>query len=269
MTKNQWKSFVSYKDELKKIIYESKNLPFYNELVSLQKELIKKNENSRKKYNLENPLVYNLSYEEIKETDEIKVIVVCDNPGFEEQLSKNQKYLIGQSGRIAESYFKKNSEFEIDFRKNVLITNKISIHTGKTADLKILKKMASSELRNYIENLQIKMAEITALLHQNLVKYQDDEKSKPELWLVGYSELKNKGVFELYREKFKSFYQGENFKYWDYVFVYQHFSMNRFAIDLKEFEKEKKFSDSDNLKSLLKELGHLHRDKIFYDMTGD
>ncbi len=266
MTENQWNSFLNYKDELKRIICESKNLPFYDELVFLQKELIKKNENSRKKYDLENSLVYNLSYEEIKETDEIKVIVVCDNPGFEEQLSKNQKYLIGQSGRIAESYFKKNPEFEIDFRKNVIITNKIPVHTGKTSDLKDLKKMASAELKKYIENLQIKMAEITALFHQNLIKYSEEEKTKPELWLVGYSELKKNGVFELYREKFKSFYEKENPEYWDFVFVYQHFSMNRFAINFKEFEKEKKSDDFKGQKELLDELGHLHRDKIFYDI---
>lgn len=265
MTENQWKSFLNYKDKLKQIVYESKNLPFYDELVFLQKELIRKNENSRKKYNLENPLVYNLSYEDIKQTDEIKVIIVCDNPGFEEQLSKNQKYLIGQSGRIAESYFKKNPEFKLDFRKNVLITNKIPIHTGKTSDLKELKKMASADLKKYIENLQIKMAHITALFHQNLLKYNDDEKTKPELWLVGYSELKKNGIFELYRDKFKSFYQNENSKYWNFVFVYQHFSMNRFAIDFNEFKKEK-FYDSKNLKVLLGELGHFHRDKIFYDL---
>lgn len=266
MTENQWKSFLNYKDELKNIVYESKKLPFYNELVSLQKELIKRNEKFRKKYSLENPLVYNSSYEEITKTDEIKVIVVCDNPGFEEQLSKNQKYLIGQSGRIAESYFRKNSEFNLDFRKNVLITNKIPIHTGKTSDLKELKKMASDELKNYIENLQIKMAEITALLHQNLVKYNSNENSKPELWLVGYSELKKNGIFELYGKKFKSFYQNENSKYWDFVFVYQHFSMNRFSIDFNEFRNKNKIDNSENLKELLCELGHFHRDKIFYDL---
>ena len=53
--------------------------------------------------------------------DEIKLIVIGDNPGKDEQLTKNQRYLVGQAGKIADGFFKRNPELGIDFRKNVVI----------------------------------------------------------------------------------------------------------------------------------------------------
>ncbi len=262
MTKNQWQAFETYKNELKKIVDDSKKLDFYDELVALQKKIIEKFSEERKTYQLENSFVYNKAYDSINENDEIKLIVVGDNPGWEEQLSKNQKYLVGQSGRIAEGYFRKNSELGIDFRKNVIITNKIPVHTGKTSDLKLLKKMASFELSKYIDNLQIKMAELTAALHQNLVKFKEQNTNDTELWMIGYSELKEKGLFSLYRESLKASYADEKKIFWKDVFLFQHFSMNRFSIDLKNFA-EKKDNNKNSLKENLVLLGNEHKKEIF------
>ena len=84
-------------------------------------------------------------------------------------------------------------------------------------------------------------------------------KPVPELWLVGYSELKPKGLFKEYRETLKASYS-ENKAVWEKVFVYQHFSMNRFTIDLGDFMKK---NEQLGLKESLERLGHLHRDDIF------
>ena len=47
---------------------------------------------------------------------------------------------------------------------------------------------------------------------------------------------------------------------WKKVFVYQHFSMNRFLVDLNDFQKKNMGTD---LPKALEALGHLHRDEIF------
>ena len=105
------------------------------------------------------------------------------------------------------------------------------------------------------------MAQETAKLHQNLLKGSEN-KDFPQLWLVGYSELKEKGIFTDYKNELKKQYQTseEAKNAWDNVFVYQHFSMNRFSIDLKEFSTENKNLD---LKTQLKTLGKKHKDEIF------
>ena len=50
--------------------------------------------------------------------------------------------------------------------------------------------------QNYLNEMQKQMANLIAQLHIDLIKYSS-EKCVPELWLVGYSELKDKGIFTL------------------------------------------------------------------------
>ena len=92
-------------------------------------------------YPLENAVVYNTSLDSVTEEDDIHLIVVGDNPGKEEQFEKNRKYLVGQSGRIAEGFFRRNEELNTDFRKNVIILNKTPLHTAKTKHLNYLKNI--------------------------------------------------------------------------------------------------------------------------------
>jgi len=49
--------------------------------------------------------------------------------------------------------------------------------------------------------------------------------------------LKEKGIFAPYRDALKAAYAGSDA--WKSVFVYQHFSMNRFLIDLKAYQKNR------------------------------
>ena len=213
-------------------------------------------------YELQTPIVYNTALDEITQNDEIKLIVIGDNPGKDEQLAKNQKYLVGQAGKLGNNFFKNHEELGINFRKNVIILNKTPIHSAKTNHLKKFASFGGKEIEDLIKETQIWMAQETAKLHQNLLKVSEN-KDFPQLWLVGYSELKEKGIFTDYKNELKKQYQTseESKNAWNNVFVYQHFSMNRFSIDLKEFSTEIKNLD---LKTQLKTLGKKHKDEIFY-----
>ncbi len=249
MTEQQWKYFCDFKDDLRSKIEEWKaSAP---ELTKLQKDaaiLAKTPE-----YPFETTVVYNRALDDVTKDDDIKLIVIGDNPGKDEQLAKNNRYLVGQAGKIAEGYFRRNPELGIDFRRNVIILNKTPVHSAKTAQLKTIAKQGGKKIADLIEESQIWMAKRTAQLHAEL---------GTELWLVGYSELKEKGIFASYRDTLKASCTP---KAWQKVFVFQHFSMNRFTIDLGDYINQKPAEAQKNatLESSIHELGVLHRNEIF------
>ncbi len=259
MTEKQWKSFTDFRDKYRSLCAEWAK--FSCELYPLQLKAAEKTPS----YNLETSVVYNKAYDEICETDEIALIVVGDNPGKEEQLACNCRYLVGQSGRIAEGFFRRNPSLGTDFRKNVLILNKTPVHTAKTTQLKTVFQNGSERIRHLLSETQFEMARLSFCLHAGLFDGALETSSsrtaevpcQPELWLVGYSELRPKGVFEGYRNELKRCYEGH--RLWDKVFVFQHFSMNRFLIDLTSFQKKNGLP----LKESLEQLGKIHRKEIF------
>lgn len=199
-------------------------------------------------YPIENPIVYNEALDHIDETSEIRLIVVGDNPGKSEQLDSNRRYLVGQAGKLGEGFFKKNPELDIDFRKNVIILNKTPIHTAKTKQLANLVAQSGERFMRLFVETQEWMAAETAALQQSL---------SCDLWLVGYGELKASGLFSRYAEALRRETKDINFDAADRVFVFQHFSMNRFSIDLKE-RRDPARSLSDNLR----EIGQTHRHEV-------
>lgn len=257
MTNFQWECFNKFRNTFKDMVTQWNNQA--KSLIIVQEKAMEFFKNVD--YELQTPIVYNTALDEITQNDEIKLIVIGDNPGKDEQLIKNQKYLVGQAGKLGNSFFKNHDELGIDFRKNVIILNKTPIHSAKTNQLKKFATFGGKEIENLIKETQIWMAQETAKLHQNLLKGSEN-KDYPQLWLVGYSELKEKGIFTDYKNELKRQYKTseEAKNAWDNVFVYQHFSMNRFSIDLKEFSTENKNLD---LKTQLKTLGKKHKDEIF------
>lgn len=248
MTEVQWKYFCDFKEEFKHKVDEWKAAA--PELTQLQKAAAQAA--GTPDYPFESPVVYNRSLDEITSEDQIKLIVIGDNPGKDEQLAKNNRYLVGQAGKIAEGYFRKNPELGVDFRRNVIILNKTPVHSAKTTQLKTIIKDGGPEISKLIQESQIWMAEKTAALHAAL---------GTELWLVGYSELKEKGIFSLYRESLKAALI-HNAPAWDKLYVFQHFSMNRFSIDLADYIKASK-KEKAPLESNIHELGLLHKNEIF------
>lgn len=246
MTEQQWKDFSTFKSEFRQKVEEWTAVA--PELQELQKFAAEKT--STPTYPFEIPVVYNLALDSVTPQDEIKLIVIGDNPGKDEQRAKNSRYLVGQAGKIAEGYFKKNPELGIDFRKNVIILNKTPVHSAKTAQLKILEKQGGEKIAVLIKESQSWMAKKTAELHSSL---------GTELWLVGYSELKPRGIFCEYRDELMQTCSREA---WDRTYVFQHFSMNRFTIDLSDFIKAAA-KENAPLMSNIHELGIIHRKEIF------
>ncbi len=270
MTDIQWKNFCCFKDEFYEYVNSIKNK--YPQLKELQTEAAKIAKTPD--YSFENPIVYNRALDEVQKADDIKLIVIGDNPGKNEQLTCNCRYLVGQAGKIAEGWFKKNPDFNIDFRKNVIILNKTPIHSAKTSQLNIISRLGGKEISDLIEQSQIWMAEHTAKLHMELY-----DNSLPELWLVGYAELKGKGIFTKYKEKLFNTYTKSDSQAmaannaWNSVYVFQHFSMNRFTIDFNDFLKNKITSQNSTSADLRKnhaelwnelhKLGEFHKSEIF------
>ena len=257
MTNFQWECFNKFRNTFKDMVTQWNNQA--KSLIIVQEKAMEFFKNVD--YELQTPIVYNTALDEITQNDEIKLIVIGDNPGKDEQLIKNQKYLVGQAGKLGNSFFKNHDELGIDFRKNVIILNKTPIHSAKTNQLKKFATFGGKEIEDLLKETQIWMAQETAKLHQKLLQGSEN-KDYPQLWLVGYSELKEKSIFTDYKNELKRQYQTseEAKNAWGNVFVYQHFSMNRFSIDLKEFSTENKNLD---LKTQLKTLGKKHKDEIF------
>ncbi len=256
MTETQWNAISTFRTQFKEQlaiwtkVIDSNNLKEL--LLTIQKEGA--NKDGVPPYSLDNVLVYNKALDDITKEDSISLIVIGDNPGKEEQLDKNCRYLVGQSGKIAEGFFKRNPELNTDFRKNVIILNKTPLHTAKTKELSLIKKYNCPILDSLLLESQIWMAKNTALLHEELCKEHSDS---CQLWLVGYGELKEKGLFLPYKKTLQDFYAYKK-TIKEQIFVYQHFSMNRFLIDLNTHSDPK-----NSLKENLQELGKSHRLEIF------
>lgn len=254
MTENQWTEFVKIREDFKQHVKKWNDALKTDSIVALQKELAAAD--GVPDYPLENTVVYNTAFDGVTAESSVKLLVVGDNPGKSEQLNKNRTYLIGQSGKIAEGFFRNHAELGIDFRKDVLVLNKTPVHTAKTKELVQLCKKAGKSTADIVTESQKYMAELAFRLQQLF---------SCEIWIVGYGELKPKGIFTGYRDCLYGLYAGNatagSEKMRDFeksVFVYQHFSMNRFTIDLREKSKPELML-SENLHTV----GILHRQEIF------
>ena len=141
----------------------------------------------------------------------------------------------------------------------MLILNKTPVHTAKTAHLRQLARNGGEDIQQLIRTSQIWTAEQTARLHTALCAAADERNPAPELWLVGYAELKGNGIFLPYRDVLRATCPAGA---WQRVFVFQHFSMNRFLIDLKDFRAA---HGNPPLPESVHALGARHRAEIFGD----
>lgn len=290
MTETQWQFFTDFRRDFKEQCHQW-NEAFATELEPLQKAAASKD---TPEYPVETGVVYNHALDEVTQETDIKLIVIGDNPGKDEQLQRNQRYLVGQAGKIAAGFFSRNPELGIDFRKNTIILNKTPVHTAKTAHFRQLLKSGKPEIIRLIQDSQRWMATKTAQLHQVLCSApctgknvssknagSDEKKAGSgwwgcQLWLVGYAELKGRGLFLDYRDQLAQSYGvplagiveagavSQGFlPQWNQVMVYQHFSMNRFTIDLADQLSSGKINSQLPLQEQLAVLGALHRQEIF------
>jgi hypothetical protein len=183
--------------------------------------------------------VYNNDLDLFDRSSDIRYIVVADNPGKEE--AEENRYLVGLAGKQARNFFEHNELVE-DFTKEVLVLNKTCLHTNSTSDL---RKLHNNEL---LAESQKFMAELAYDFHKLL---------SCELWIVGCSEIKPRGIFSVFGNTLTEFYsreKGDALKEW--VLCYKHFSYGNFVHELKK-------KHSDDIFNRLKSLGTEMRRKTF------
>lgn len=174
-------------------------------------------------YDLETPIVYNGALDAIGPEDRIRYILVADNPGKSEQLASRRSYLVGQAGKIAEGFFRR--ELGIDFRREVLILNKTPVHTCRTAGLRALAALPEAgPLAALLAESQAYMARLARRLHLAL---------DCPLWICGKGELGKRGVFSTWKAHFEEEYAQEPLSLREKVLVHAHFSMNAFMVDIE------------------------------------
>lgn len=222
MTKEQFIEFCRIRDEFKTYVDElsARATPW---LLPLQEQLRRLQGYSD--YSVETPIVYNRALNDVKAGDHIRFIIVADNPGKNEQLGKNQRYLVGQSGKLARSWFK--AELGLDFENQAVIINKTPIHTPKTAELRLLRKLAGqrlTELDALLVESQRRMADFAFRLHLCFDCH---------VWISGYGELSGRGLFTPWAEALSGYYENTPSSIRQKVLVFRHFSMNQFAIEYK------------------------------------
>ena len=95
MNKAQFAVFDTFRRELKEYC-SFLNSRFGAELSELQKNAASKD---TPPYPIETPVVYNTALDAFSMESDISKIIIGDNPGKNEQLASNQKYLVGLSGK--------------------------------------------------------------------------------------------------------------------------------------------------------------------------
>ena len=211
-----WGKFTKARDRFRGYVNTlEKSLPF---LKDIQQEFADSRGSS---YTVETPVVYNTSLDDITIDDNIKLILVADNPGRREQAAINKRYLVGPSGKLANNFFCSNPDLKIDFNKNVIILNKTPIHSPRTVELMELCKMDTSGLLvSALEESQKIMASLLLDFYNAL---------DCPVWITGYSEMRKGRLFEIYTDEVKQLFADNK-----HIYIHRHFSMNQFTIDLKQ-----------------------------------
>jgi len=251
MTKTNWDKFIKAREEFRNITeILSSSLPA---LRGIQQRFINsRSDEKNAAYKVETPVVYNTALDDITIDDEIKLVLVADNPGRREQVAENRRYLVGPSGKIAHKFFRDNPALGIDYQKNVIILNKTPIHSPRTAELRRLCLLEAEKSGNSIsaalEESQKAMARLLLKFHEIF---------DCPVWITGYSEMKKSGIFQSYTESIKTLYE-KNTERFEQLFIYRHFSMNQFTIDLKQQTQL-----GETTVKALKRIGSEYRKRIF------
>lgn len=246
MTEQQWESFTTFRNTFKRqcSVWSARAAELhFDELQGAAAAA-----DGVPQYPLENSVVYPHALDRYTADSDIKLIVIGDNPGKDEQLTKNQNYLVGQAGKLGEHFFSAHPELGINFRQNVLILNKTPVHTAKTKELTYLINHSggrTGEGAQFIAETVNSMAHHTAHLMTVF---------GCQVWLVGYGELRPGALFAGFGTELHSCLLPHT---QSNVLVFQHFSMNRFSIDLKAFR-----NPAVSLAQDLENLGTSHRTEI-------
>jgi hypothetical protein len=243
MTPVAWKKFTAARNHYRKAIAEFRlALP---ELGPVQQKLV--DARSGPAYRVETPVVYNEALDDLGPQDEMKLILVADNPGRREQSAENRRYLVGPSGKIAERFFREEPSLGVDFRKNVLILNKTPIHTPRTAELRELCRLGGPDTAGLIAQSQRVMVRLLGEFYRALAPIP--------VWIIGYSEMRKGGIFEVYTEALRELSAQPAMV--EPLLFYRHFSMNQFTIDLRQ-----QSLPGETVRETLARIGTAYRERV-------
>lgn len=243
MTAESYRKFCECRESFRKIADDiERDAP---DLRGLQQRLVDTRDGPR--YTVDTSAVYNTALDGITAASDIRLILAGDNPGRREQAAENRRYLVGPSGKIAESFFKAEPSLGIDFRENIIILNKTPVHTPRTADLRQLRSWGGPRIAGVIDASQERMAALACGFFKAL---------GVPVWITGYSEMRRKGVFEAYTDALKRLLAGGALDR-EAVFLYRHFSMNQFTADLR-----RKRLPTETAARALRRIGTQYRDRI-------
>ena len=250
MTAEQWEALASFRERFSKRCAEwtERSSPWLKELQQRAAE-----RGGAPPYPVETPVVYNAALDDARADSDIRLVIASDNPGKDEQRLYNRRYLVGQAGKLAARFFARHAELNIDFRRNAIILNKTPIHTARTQHLRFLLKEGGEAFSALLEESERFMAEGAAALQAAFAC---------PLWVTGYGEMRKGGVFAAYAQALSAIRAAEGGSSLEGgLFLFQHFSMNRFAIDLRD-SPALKGKESFPLAERLRLLGLAHRKEI-------
>jgi hypothetical protein len=117
-----------------------------------------------------------------------------------------------------------------------------------------LCKQGSYALETALDDSQRLMARLLLEFHRAL-----SPENSPALpvWITGYSEMKKGGIFETYTNELKAIYGGTSLG--NALFLYRHFSMNQFTIDLRQ-----QSAKGEPLNKTLRRIGTAYREKLLW-----
>lgn len=247
MTEQQFSEFRSAREDFRTYAETlGRSLPW---LRDIQEELRRKL--GYEDYMVETPVVYNRALDDIGPQASPRFIFVGDNPGKNEQKACNQRYLVGQAGKLAQGWFRDN--MGIDFREAGIIVNKTPIHTAKTAELSLLRRLAADRGRDLdavLRESQERMAGFAFRFQKALGGI---------VWISGYGHLKGKSLFAPWAAEMARLYAGAPEPMRDNVWLFRHFSMNQFSVEYKRFKAGR---GDDSAEDVCRALGVSNRKKI-------
>lgn len=228
MTKHAWAALGAVRHDFAALVETfSRETPW---LGALQDEL--RQDQGYEDYRIETPVVYNRSLDDLGPGDSYAFILVADNPGKKEQLAANNRYLVGQSGRLAEGFFR--DRLGMDFRKDVVILNKSPLHTPKTAELRRLLSLAREKGEAEGRTLEGLFLESQRTMAAMARKLHGASAPKVVLWLSGLGEFGPRGLFRPYAEALGEAYREAPQDLRDRVWLFRHFSMNQFSQEVNK-----------------------------------
>lgn len=240
MTAAAWEAFSAAREDFRGAVARlAASLPG---LRAAQQRLVDEREGGS--FPVDTPVVYNGALDDLRPEDEIKIILVADNPGRREQAAENRRYLVGPSGKLADGFFRAHPELGVDFRAHVAILNKTPIHTPRTAELRELGRIGGPEVARAIADSQAEMARLIRAFHLALNR----GRAEPvQLWIIGYSELGKGKLFEPFAKALSAAYPAsgagepsggaEGFGAASLrasLLLFRHFSMNQFSVDIRK-----------------------------------